>query len=121
MAHLMDFYVCLTLPVFDPELASKACLGFCTMYGALKREAEREGNLAWALKPKFHLFQELAEFQSFEIGNPADFWNYKDEDFMGFVSALAFRRGGAVNPTTCTEQVLERYLLWLSNPALENA
>ena len=62
--------------------------------------------------------QELAEYQSGELGNPAEFWSYKDEDFMGIVAGLAFRRGGALNPTTTTVEVLERFCVWLANPAM---
>ena len=46
-------------PVFNAELAKEACQGFCTMYSALAREAEREGKQLWVMKPKIHMFQEL--------------------------------------------------------------
>ena len=116
----MDFYVGMSLPVFDKEAAAKSCMGFSMMYGALAREAQRQGKMAWVEKPKLHLFQELGEYQSSELGNPSLFWSYKDEDYMNFVAKMAFRRGGAVSPTVTTLQVLERYCLWLANPLLEH-
>ena len=97
MSHLVDFYMNISLgeKAFDAELGRQSCMHFCELYGALEREAERNQQIAWKAKPKMHMFQELAEYQSFEIGNPAGFWNYMDEDYMRFVAGLAFRRGGA--------------------------
>ena len=60
------------------------------------------------VKPKAHMFQELGEYQTEELGNPKDFWNYKDESFMGFIANLATSRGGPTSPTSVTQRVVER-------------
>ena len=73
----------------------------------------------YAIKPKFHMFVELSQYSSEELGNPMLFWEYRDEDFMGFVGQIAFRRGGAAHPSTTSFQVLRRYRLYLSDPAIK--
>ena len=57
--HLYDFYMLIAAPDFNAALAKEACMGFCTMFSALSREAEREGKQLWVMKPKMHMFQEL--------------------------------------------------------------
>ena len=121
MSHMMDFYMAMSLDTFDPELAARSSRGCLECYGALSREAIKQGKLMWKLKPKMHMFQELAEYQVYELGNPAEFWNYKDEDYMGFISDLAFRRGGHVNPATTTLQVLNRMRVLMSDPDIMQA
>ena len=59
MVHLYDFYMLISGGNFDAKLAKDACMGFCTMFSALSREAEREGKQLWVMKPKIHMFQEL--------------------------------------------------------------
>ena len=71
------------------------------------------------MKPKIHMFQELAEYQAKELGNPADFWNYKDEDFMRLVSQLAGRRGGPAKAASGAETALTRYRVLLANPGMQ--
>ena len=63
----------------------------------------------WDVKPKFHLFAELSTFMLHESGDPRDFWTYQDEDFVGFLSTLAFSRGGAREPATAPLKVIDRY------------
>ena len=95
-----------SLPEFDADQAAAACQTFCTAYAALAREAsKKKQGKAWNMKPKLHMFQELAEYQAKELGNPADFWNYKDEDFMRLVSAISGRKGGL-----CMQPVLLKLL-----------
>eukprot|EP00969_Alexandrium_andersonii_P252830 11173904-Alexandrium_andersonii.AAC.1 len=60
-----------------------------------------------------HMMQELLEYQAKELGNPSSFWNYKDEDYMGWVSSFATSRGGPVGPATTALQVLQRYIIYL--------
>ena len=62
----------------------------------------------WNYKPKFHMYQELAEYQSHSIGNPRDCWSYKDESFMGYVAKLSLSRGGPRTAKTAPERVLTR-------------
>ena len=47
-----------------------------------------------------HMFQEMREVQSELLGNPREFWTYKDESFMGVVSSMAYSRGGSATPST---------------------
>ena len=121
VSHMMDFYMNMASDDFDPDAATESCNAFCLLYKALSTEADRAGKRAWWMKPKLHMFQELAEFATHELGNPAEFWNYKDEDFMGLVAGIAFRRGGAVNVTSTSTQVLNRYRVLLNDPGLWEA
>ena len=115
----MDFYMQCSLPEFDADEAAAACQAFCTAYAALSREASKKKQVkAWRLKPKLHMFQELAEYQAKELGNPADFWNYKDEDFMRLVSQLAGRKGGPVHAASGAAATLNRYRILLASPGM---
>ena len=81
-----------------------------SMYKALSLEAASNGEeQRWKLKPKAHLFQELAEFQSAQWGNPRNFWTYADEDFVGWVATIARSRGGPKQASTAARRVMERY------------
>ena len=119
MSSLMDFYMQCSLPEFDADEAAAACQAFCTAYAALSREASKKHLKAWHMKPKVHMFQELAEYQAKELGNPADFWNYKDEDFMRLVSAISGRKGGAVHAASSAEAALTRYRILLASPGMQ--
>ena len=110
----MDFYMQCSLPDFDATLAATSCRTFCCAYSALSKEALRSKQpQKWRMKPNIHMFQELAEYQAKELGNPADFWNYKDEDFMRLVSQLAGRRGGPAKAASGAETALTRYRVLL--------
>lgn len=63
----------------------------------------------WIMKPKFHLWAELSFFQTFETGDPRDFWLYQDEDFVGLVAQLAMQRGGSRKIDTIPRNVINRY------------
>ena len=39
------------------------------------------------------MVQEMCEVQSELLGNPREFWTYRDESFMGVVSSMAHSRG----------------------------
>ena len=91
---LVELYLHMGMEPYRPQAAADACMAMCQLYGALAREAANAGRLAWVQKPKMHLAQELFEKQAFVLGNPSGFWNYKDEDFMGWISDLAHSRGG---------------------------
>ena len=81
------------------------------LYAALGREATSEGRgLFWQFAPKAHMFQELAEYQSFVLGNPKTFWAYQDEDFVGWLAKNAASRGGPTQAATTTtkKQLPER-------------
>ena len=106
----MDFYMQCSLPEFDADQAAAACQTFCTAYAALAREAsKKKQGKAWRMKPKIHMFQELAEYQGFFLGNPRLFWNYMDEDFVGFIATLARSSGGPKVAATTATNVLQQY------------
>ena len=60
----------------------------------------------WRVKPKLHLFQELAEMTE---TCPSDCWLYRDEDFGGSLAQLSRRRGGHNRPHTTGVGVLTRF------------
>ena len=96
VASLADYYMLMSLDEWKPALAKQACRQFCVLYKALSDEASAKYNhdVFWRLKPKFHMFQEMAEYPGFVLGNPRTFWNYMDEDFVGWVASMAKSRGG---------------------------
>ena len=105
-SRLMDFYMISSMyDDFSPELMEKSITEFCLIYRAL---AYAPDNKAWYLKPKLHMFQELA-MEAFDAGNPTNYWTYKDEDFMGIISKMSTSRGGGRNPATIPENVCVRY------------
>ena len=110
VSRLMDFYVLLSMDPFQPNLAKDAVRHFAVLYSALSKEATDKGQEElWRVKPKFHMLQELCEYQVFCLGNPKTFWAYKDEDFVGWIAALAFSRGGPKAASTAPKNVLDRY------------
>eukprot|EP00974_Lingulodinium_polyedra_P051570 4961493-Lingulodinium_polyedra.AAC.1 len=111
MTGLLDFYVCLTLDEFKPELAYSSCQQFCSFYSALSKEGQKKHgtDLFWRVKPKFHLFCELAQFQCKHMGNPRLYWNYLDEDFVGWIALIAASKGGPKQCSTTARKVLDRY------------
>ena len=62
------------------------------------------------------MFQEMAQFQNSELGNPNGFWENKDEDFVGWVSKLAKRWGGPCTYTAQATSVLLRYRALVGGP-----
>ena len=50
--------------------AAMCCRKYLTLYSRLSKEAQMRKQCAWVIKPKCHMFQEMVEFQSFELGNP---------------------------------------------------
>ena len=55
------------------------------------------------------MFEYMAQYHSLEMGNPKGFWEYKDEDFVGWVSKLAKRWGGPCTHTSQADSVILRY------------
>ena len=107
MRHLLTFYMSMNNDKFDADTCGKAARQCCLAYAALSEAAVEKW--AWHVKPKWHLFIELAEFQAHESGNPKHFWAYKDEDFVGFIAEIAQSRGGQRNADTVPFQVIRRY------------
>jgi hypothetical protein len=106
----MDLYVFMGVDQFQPELARDAVRKFCVLYGALSKEADDNGHTEmWMVKPRFHMLQELGEYQVFILGNPRKFGAYADEDFVGWVENLACSRGGKNTGSTTPKNVFDRY------------
>ena len=117
VASLMDFYMLMSLDVYDVEAGSAACRKCVGLYRALSMEAAAHGREKdWKMKPKLHMFQELAEFQAPQMGNPRNFWTYQDEDFVGWVAKIAHSRGGAKAAATAATRVMQRYRGLSANP-----
>jgi hypothetical protein len=43
----------------------------CEEYSWLNTETIALGKNVWRVKPKFHMFQEMAQFQNLDLGNPS--------------------------------------------------
>eukprot|EP00974_Lingulodinium_polyedra_P123081 11185376-Lingulodinium_polyedra.AAC.1 len=95
VSALMDFYLLMTLDVWNSEAALLSCKKCTQLYSALSKEQVDIGrDQYWRVKPKAHLFSELGEMQQRVLGNPSTFWNYRDEDWAGYVAKLAHSKGG---------------------------
>ena len=109
VTSLLDYYLCMGMDPFDRELAANTARRSCLLYSALHEQAKADGNdLLWKVKPKFHMWSELAEHSSW--GNPAFHWTYADEDFVGWIASLAGSKGGPKVATTAAAKVLNRYV-----------
>ena len=109
-SSLMNFYLSFEMEPFDASFTEESCRTFCTLLSALAKEAEDGGDdMCWRLKPKVHMMQELGEYQVHILGSPRFFWNYKDEDFVGFVAQLANTAGGPAEAVTAAQRVINRY------------
>eukprot|EP00969_Alexandrium_andersonii_P326929 14446959-Alexandrium_andersonii.AAC.1 len=107
---LLAFYMSISSETFVPDHAAKACQRFLLLFSSLAREASAAGmEKHWAVKPKFHLFAEMAQYQTVEVGNPRSFWAYKDEDFVGWIAGVASSRGGPVSVSSLPLRAIERY------------
>jgi hypothetical protein len=69
----------------------------------------------WRVKPKVHLFLELA-MEGPEGGAAAANWTYRDEDWGGTAARLARRRGGALRPTLVSRNLLLNFKLKTAVP-----
>jgi hypothetical protein len=92
--QLANFYLIMSTEPFDPAAARSHAEAYLSNYTALSKEAQDGGSLAWRIKPKHHLFYHLGCCQVTEIGNPAFFWAYQDEGFVGLLGKMAKPRGG---------------------------
>ena len=104
--YLLRFYMTLDTQPFDAGMAASSCRKFCVLYVSLNKTFGPE---LWRVKPKLHLFQEMAEYLSFDLGNPGDMWTYRDESCMGYMSGIAARRGGGRKADTVPLKTIERY------------
>lgn len=100
---LFDLYNLFAARPVDYKACTDASRRLCLLFGSL------DTHDSWRVKPKFHMMQELCEFQVEEFGSPEAFWAYADESFVGFVAEFSHKRGGAANATSTCEAVLNRY------------
>ena len=105
--QLFGLYMTMSMEPFDSAACARCSRQFCTLYKALSKEAS-DDNL-WKLKPKMHMVQEMCEVQSELLGNPREFWTYRDESFMGVVSSMAHSRGGSATASTIPLRVLDTH------------
>ena len=52
------------------------------------------------------MVQEMCEVESELLGNPREFWTYRDERFMGVVLSMAHSHGGSATASTTPLRVL---------------
>ena len=96
------------LKPFSGQQAALLCRQVCVLYSALHQEMLSKNRPDfWDLKPKVHLFQELVEYQAISMGNPRDFWCYRDESWCGFWARVSKRRGGANSSAMTPERFAE--------------
>ena len=110
VSALFDVYMAMSLAAFDASAVGTATRKFLVLYESLTKEAQKKGHsLAWRMKPKFHLVQEMGEFQVQELGNPRLFWCYRDESFVGFIATIVSSRGGGGTASTNPLTAMEKY------------
>ena len=101
-------------------LSKSACLDslpdsarkFCVVWKALADSSE---DPKWRIKPKAHLFCELAEYTA---DRPSDTWCYREEEFGGTVAQLSRIRGGKVSPVAICKNVLLKFMCENTLPSL---
>ena len=109
-ALLYDAYSFVSAEVFDAQAFGDSVRQFLVLYSSLGGADD----VFWAVKPKFHLMQELAEFQCADLAmSPRDFWCYQDESFVGWVATFAGSRGGANNADSSALRTIQRYRAWI--------
>ena len=103
MHHLHECYRCLAEEMFSPDVLQDNAVRFAQQYVAL--EAHFPEPMTWRVKPKLHLFLELAA----EGSRPSQYWCYRDEDWGGSVARMARRRGGRSSVANFSAGVLSRF------------
>ena len=110
MEQFMIVVSCVSSEPYQTAVACAAARKTCLLYEALEKEALAAGDLLhWHIKPKFHMFTELIEYNSVLRGNPAGFWAYADETWGGWLSAAGMRRGGAKFAASTALNLLQRF------------
>ena len=120
MSALLFFYQAIDQEEYPIDTAAKMCRSCCLHYKALRDEARvlhGHSTKLWTLSPKFHMWIEVTEYQAPHLGCPRTFWCYRDEAFVGYVSKLAFSRGGANVCATASMRLLTkvRAMIGLAN------
>ena len=60
-------------------------------------------------KPNTSKSQEMIECLARQVGNPSEYWNYRDESFVSFWASAVHRRGVANRVATIAVNFLNRY------------
>ena len=98
-----------TVP-YDAAQAAACCKSVSSLLVALEDWSVSAGDsLSWRIKPKLHLMQELIEFIGIDYGSARTFWTYQDENWGGWLSKCAARRGGPKFAGTVALGLLQRY------------
>ena len=115
--HLSNLYMYLDATPFPAELAADECQSLCDKYLALHLESECLGiPKHWKMKPKFHLLQELLQYDCLRTKqSPRLYWTYADESWGGIVAAIATRKGGPKNAAAIGLTVMQRYRAFIGN------
>jgi hypothetical protein len=116
MQHLQVLYTHIDMTPYPAMEVCTHCRALCIKFVALQQEALHHGHAKlWKLKPKFHMMQELLEYECVRTGqSPRLFWTYADESWGGQVAKMATRRGGAKSPEAIGEAVMSRYRAWVN-------
>ncbi len=105
-SRLLAFYMSIGTSDFDPVVTETAIQEFALLYKALVDC--KEGSQCWYMKPKLHLMQELS-LHCHDCGDPANYWTYKDEDFVGLIAIMGSSKGGCRAPASVPENIFVRY------------
>lgn len=102
--HLVSMYSCLSRDNYSPQALATHCRKFMLLYVELERTAPAG---TWKMKPKFHMAQELCEF---DLVNPSLTWVYRDEDFGGSLAKTSKHRGGFNTPFAISKNTLLKFV-----------
>lgn len=115
MQQLALCYSCIVK--FDAALLDKAARKMSLLYVALEKEALAFSFNRWKVKPKLHLFLELASFLCLQrhYGNPRNFWTYNDESYGGRARFAGASKGGKNSSSASAYRLLQT---WCANTNL---
>lgn len=97
-------YQCLSRDTHPPADMASNCRKILLLYVELEKHAI-DG--LWKFKPKFHMAQELCEF---DLVNPALTWVYRDEDYGGSIAKASQHRGGNNTALAISGQTLLKFV-----------
>ncbi|MCP4036882.1 MAG: hypothetical protein GY733_08110, partial [bacterium] len=114
VTSLAAFYRSMQADPYSPDVVRNATRSCLVAFSAVHASAHRDGMpepRVWHYIPKLHLAQEIGEYQSRELGNPREWWCYRDEGFMGEVKRICLntrhpRTLAAIIITICTAKLL---------------
>lgn len=104
-AKLFDYQMSLGVTPFHHEACAKACRDCCTLYKGI---SDNTPSNLWKIKPKIHMFQELCEYMAPMLRDPSNYWNYRNESYVGFISSVSSSRGGVRTAAKNPKNVLQK-------------